>query len=631
MKKLMLFILMLSFVAYPAKYYIDFSSGNDAANGTGTGTPWMHCPGDSNATGNASSHSFANNDSMIFKGGIHYQGKIRLKHSNVTYIGNNGWGTGKAVIDGQYSPLYRYAFVDSIAVNNVTINNFEIKKIGGFTMPDSASFPCPTGYPASYGQIQQDYGVSLTLKDSLITIKNCMFDSIGNVYALPPANGNAINGCGIGWVGNPVKLIVDSCEFTGMSTGVAVSFNNPGATVDTALIVMNCDFHTRLVWCCDLNVRCDHAVMGKTFYHDNKFHDFNEYDATNWTGCGEWPHTNGIIVRRDYNYIVQNYPIQYYNNFVYCAEGPNVSGGTAAVFITYGSSITMYNNVLTHARRGRLLYIGWGIRSTESKQFVKIYNNTIYDGGTCLNIMGNAPTLYDTTRRSILVKNNIFINTQSHGFNFCVMEEDTSSSFYPGEIDYNYYSSDGTGPWIHNDYKHGYLTIDAARALGLDSHSIWDTAKIVCQFIDTSFGRDTNSWKNNYRLKATSPMIGTGTNVYSVVSYDKDGNPRPTTAPFDIGAYQYNSYYTVTYNGNNNTGGNVPVDGNTYQNGATVTVLNNAGNLIKSGYSFLNWNTMSDGSGIPYSGTSTFVMGSANIILYAQWQQNKRCTVTIRR
>ena len=37
--------------------------------------------------------------------------------------------------------------------------------------------------------------------------------------------------------------------------------------------------------------------------------------------------------------------------------------------------------------------------------------------------------------------------------------------------------------------------------------------------------------------------------------------------------------YTVTYNGNGNTSGSVPVDPNTYTQGATVTVLGNTGNL----------------------------------------------------
>ena len=59
--------------------------------------------------------------------------------------------------------------------------------------------------------------------------------------------------------------------------------------------------------------------------------------------------------------------------------------------------------------------------------------------------------------------------------------------------------------------------------------------------------------------------------------------------------------YTVTYNGNGNTGGTVPVDpNNPHALGATVTVLANTGNLVDTGYSFSGWNTAPDGSGTSY-------------------------------
>lgn len=84
---------------------------------------------------------------------------------------------------------------------------------------------------------------------------------------------------------------------------------------------------------------------------------------------------------------------------------------------------------------------------------------------------------------------------------------------------------------------------------------------------------------------------------------------------------QWTPVYTVTYSGNGNTGGTAPTDGNTYANGATVTVLANTGTLTKTGYTFSGWNTASDGTGTDYaaSGSDTFVMGSANVTLFAKW------------
>jgi bacillolysin len=77
--------------------------------------------------------------------------------------------------------------------------------------------------------------------------------------------------------------------------------------------------------------------------------------------------------------------------------------------------------------------------------------------------------------------------------------------------------------------------------------------------------------------------------------------------------------YTVTYSGNGNTGGTVPIDGNAYAAGATVTVLGNTGTLVKTGYNFAGWNTQVDGLGTSYAGGATFVMGSGNTTLYAKW------------
>jgi uncharacterized repeat protein (TIGR02543 family) len=86
--------------------------------------------------------------------------------------------------------------------------------------------------------------------------------------------------------------------------------------------------------------------------------------------------------------------------------------------------------------------------------------------------------------------------------------------------------------------------------------------------------------------------------------------------------------YTVTYNGNGNTGGTVPVDGNSYQQGATVTVLGNTGTLVKTGSTFAGWNTAANGTGTAYAGGATFLMGTANVILYAQWTLIPTYTVT---
>ena len=77
----------------------------------------------------------------------------------------------------------------------------------------------------------------------------------------------------------------------------------------------------------------------------------------------------------------------------------------------------------------------------------------------------------------------------------------------------------------------------------------------------------------------------------------------------------------VTYDGNGNTGGTVPVDGNAYLAGDTVTVMANTGSLVRTNYMFTGWNTLANGMGTHYnaSGTDTFMMPAANVTLFAEW------------
>ncbi len=77
--------------------------------------------------------------------------------------------------------------------------------------------------------------------------------------------------------------------------------------------------------------------------------------------------------------------------------------------------------------------------------------------------------------------------------------------------------------------------------------------------------------------------------------------------------------YKVTYAANGATGGIVPVDNGTYKEGAIVTVIGNTGSLIKTGYTYIGWNTEGDRSGIHYVADNTFEMGSSDVTLYAEW------------
>lgn len=89
-----------------------------------------------------------------------------------------------------------------------------------------------------------------------------------------------------------------------------------------------------------------------------------------------------------------------------------------------------------------------------------------------------------------------------------------------------------------------------------------------------------------------------------------------------------NPTFVVTYDANGATGGAVPVDGTHYEQGWTVTVGGNPGNLVRTGHTFAGWCLAADGTGTTYTQGQTFAMGAANVTLYARWTLNPTYAVT---
>jgi len=148
---------------------------------------------------------------------------------------------------------------------------------------------------------------------------------------------------------------------------------------------------------------------------------------------------------------------------------------------------------------------------------------------------------------------------------------------------------------------------------------------------------------NAYEHGATVTVKGNTGNLvnfgYSFVGWNTaaDGNGTSYAAgvDFNMGStnvilyakWTQNPTYTVTYNGNGNTSGTVPADANAYVQGATVTVLGNMGNLVRTGYTFIGWCTTAEGSGTSYATGTTFSLSTGNVILYAKWTQNPTYSV----
>ncbi|WP_082389551.1 InlB B-repeat-containing protein [Lysinibacillus sp. ZYM-1] len=121
-----------------------------------------------------------------------------------------------------------------------------------------------------------------------------------------------------------------------------------------------------------------------------------------------------------------------------------------------------------------------------------------------------------------------------------------------------------------------------------------------------------------------SPFVsGTSVNAdgtYVLVVTDAAGNS--ITITFSINKIAPIKY-TVKYDGNGATGGQVPVNSQTYEDGHSVTVAGNNRNLVRTGFTFNGWNTKADGSGINYVVNNKFSINASDVTLYALWKVNR--------
>ena len=128
--------------------------------------------------------------------------------------------------------------------------------------------------------------------------------------------------------------------------------------------------------------------------------------------------------------------------------------------------------------------------------------------------------------------------------------------------------------------------------------------------------------KTNYNVCFdwfTNNLRGDADCIYQAL-YNSDtmqGNTNMEKAMLDAMALSP-ATYSVTYNGNGNTGGPPPTN-SAYAPGATVTVAG-GGALTKAGHTLTGWNTAANGSGTSFGAGNTFSI-LADTTLYAQWSR----------
>jgi hypothetical protein len=195
-------------------------------------------------------------------------------------------------------------------------------------------------------------------------------------------------------------------------------------------------------------------------------------------------------------------------------SGPFGSKATAGiVFVGAIVDGLVVNNVVTGPGSPANGYITVNLRGASN---LGLYNNTVFGDSTAYGRSFYYNTSGGASNAVVDVRNNLCQRTQSHqDFN------GLAPSLYIETFDRNlYYLVGSTGGFRHD----GNRTWEQWQVLGFDANGIFDSDPLLTE---------------TYRLGAGSPAIGTGENLSAYFTTDADGNTRPASGAWDIGAFQY--------------------------------------------------------------------------------------------
>lgn len=297
---------------------------------------------------------------------------------------------------------------------------------------------------------------------------------------------------------------------------------------------------------CDASTWRDNQVMRNMLIHDNYVHDGAGEGL--YIGNSFW--NDGRILTCEGS-AIQVFPheifgLKVYNNRIERTSAEGIQVGCAPDALIYNNSIddcgrdpfavyqnngaqigggsggSFYNNTIRNSNLGTaLMVVGLrGYCKIYNNKFINSQNAAIYvnnangtiDGST-LDIMNN--TIVNTNDDAIILSNEVNINTL---VNNVVIKSGGNRVFSMREAGANYTRLVANTTAYNNVY--------------------------YAQASSTIFA-DINS----YRLNSNSPLVNTGADLRSKgVHTDIEGNPRPISFAFDIGAYEFEPVLPVELN-----------------------------------------------------------------------------------
>lgn len=320
------------------------------------------------------------------------------------------------------------------------------------------------------------------------------------------------------------------------------------------------------------------------------------------------------------SYAIDTFTVTYFNTN---ADGSPTAPTDSSSPYNYGSTVTVKSAPSPAWTRTGYTFTGWntnssgtGIDRAFSSTFtittnVSLYPHWVLDGSKTVTFHKNDGVTPETTSsQSASTATNLQSNSFSRsGYSFARWNGNSS----------------GTSPTNYADGASYDFLAD------IDLYAVWNQIFTIT-FNSNGGGSAPSSLTCTQNVDCSTPATLPSVGSMSRTHYTFTG----WTTTCDTGTVLTGSYsitssltlcaywtadatYTVTYNGNGNTSGSVPVDGTLYYPGDTVTV--SSATLTKTGYTRDGWYSNNSGTGgNVYSGT--FTMGTSNVIIYAKWNIN---------
>lgn len=526
-----------------ADYYVDFDSGSDANAGTSTGAAWKHSPDDVNATGTADATTLVAGDTIIFKGGVDYMGKLVIAASGssgnvITYDGTgDSWGSGRAVIDADYEQDAQIITLSS-GVSHIAINGFELRNAGGYAEDDpivlenaamtAGEFDEHSEWLAAENTPLWGYGVLMSGSNTYVTLDDLYIHNIGVWYSTIGWSGNGTSGTGI-YMSTPSNVTISNCEIT-KAGATAIGLYSGGTTQNVT--IEDCYIHDDIpAWGIDVAPIAVGATFENILITRTRLIDL----WSDWSGTPDDPPSGYTAPHQNYIFFRTATNTSTWTNlevsrcmFTETSDTHTGLGGTGSIFISNGPSVNIHNNVFARPwSYTGIIVIGYDVPATIT-QTIQIYNNTFFRGsGAIINSSG----VTRDEARFLYIENNIFINDSGLAANNAMV---ISGGVYndPQVMNNNvYYSLDWSAAQMFIGVFSGYKTLSTLQTYGFEATGQYGNPNLEDVFNEVPASRD-------FRPSETAIGNGEGTDLSAYFTVDYLGNTR---SAWDVGAYEYGS------------------------------------------------------------------------------------------